>query len=39
MFIEIACILWCFNIGPGKDAEGNVVLPDPNESLDEGLVV
>ncbi|KAJ7810244.1 cytochrome P450 [Mycena olivaceomarginata] len=27
MFIEIACLLWSFNIGPGKDKDGNIVLP------------
>lgn len=39
MFIEIACILWSFNISPGKDEKGNIVLPDSMDSLDEGLVV
>ncbi|KAJ7690176.1 cytochrome P450 [Mycena olivaceomarginata] len=39
MFIEIACLLWSFNIGPGKNKDDNIVLPDPTDSIDEGLVV
>ncbi|KAJ8507836.1 hypothetical protein ONZ45_g9819 [Pleurotus djamor] len=39
MFIEIACLLWACNIRPGKDENGNVVMPDPHDSIDEGLVV
>ncbi|KAJ7899595.1 cytochrome P450 [Mycena olivaceomarginata] len=39
MFIKIACLLWSFNIAPGKDKDGNIVLPDPTDSIDEGLVV
>ncbi|KAJ7305648.1 cytochrome P450 [Mycena albidolilacea] len=39
MLIEIACLLWSFNIRPGKNKDGNIVLPDPTDSIDEGLVV
>jgi hypothetical protein len=39
MFIEIAALLWAFNITPAKDAQGNAILPDPMDSVDEGLVV
>ena len=39
MFIEIAALLWAFNITPAKDAKGNDILPDPMDSVDEGLVV
>lgn len=39
MFIEIAALLWSFNITPAKDANGNAILPDPMDSVDEGLVV
>ncbi|KAJ7477309.1 cytochrome P450 [Mycena galericulata] len=39
MFIQIACLLWCFDIGPAKDEQGNIVMPDPMNSVDEGLIV
>ncbi|KAJ7250654.1 cytochrome P450 [Mycena rebaudengoi] len=39
MFIQIASLFWSFDITPGKDANGNVVLPDPMDSVDEGLIV
>ncbi|KAJ6598661.1 cytochrome P450 [Mycena sp. CBHHK59/15] len=39
MFIQIACLLWCFVIGPGEDEHGNIVMPDPMDSVDEGLIV
>lgn len=31
--------MWAFDITPGKDASGNIVLPDPDDSFDQGLVV
>ncbi|KDQ22589.1 hypothetical protein PLEOSDRAFT_1050622 [Pleurotus ostreatus PC15] len=39
MFIEIASILWACNIRPGKNEAGEIVMPDPQNSIDEGLVV
>jgi len=39
MFVEIAALLWCFDITPAKDAQGKDILPDPMDSVDEGLVV
>ncbi|KAJ7577362.1 cytochrome P450 [Mycena floridula] len=39
LFIWMASLIWCFNIRPGKDAQGNDVVPDPMNSVDEGLVV
>lgn len=39
MFIEIAAILWAFNISPAKDEDGKVTLPDVDDCVDEGLVV
>jgi cytochrome P450 len=39
MYIEIAALLWCFDILPSKDAAGKPIIPDPLDSVDEGLVV
>ncbi|KAK7681933.1 hypothetical protein QCA50_014895 [Cerrena zonata] len=39
MFINIATTLWAFDIGKGKDANGNIVTPDANAFEDRGLVV
>jgi hypothetical protein len=39
MFIQIAMLLWGFNITPAKDANGKDILPDSMKSVDEGLVV
>lgn len=39
IFINIASVLWAFNIGPNKNSDGDFVLPDPHNSVDEGLVV
>ena len=39
MFINIATLLWAFDIGRGKDANGNIVTPDANAFEDRGLVV
>jgi len=39
MFMQIASLLWAFEITPGKDANGNIVLPDPMDGIDDGLVV
>ncbi|KAJ7780309.1 cytochrome P450 [Mycena maculata] len=39
MFIEIASLLWSFNIGAGRNQEGNIVLPDPMDTIDDGLIV
>lgn len=39
VFIEIANILWGLNIGPAKNSQGSFVLPDCNDSIDDGLVV
>ncbi|KAF9023889.1 cytochrome P450 [Hymenopellis radicata] len=33
-YIQVACLLWAFNIGPAQDANGNDVLPDPNAYVD-----
>ncbi|KAF8181347.1 cytochrome P450 [Mycena galopus ATCC 62051] len=37
MFIQIACILWSFSVGPGNNGQGHVVYPDPAESVIHGL--
>ncbi|CAL1699897.1 unnamed protein product [Somion occarium] len=39
MFINIATTLWAFDIGRGKDSNGNVFTPDPDAFEDRGLVV
>ncbi|KAF8195338.1 cytochrome P450 [Mycena galopus ATCC 62051] len=39
MFIQIACMLWSFSIGPGNNEQGHVVYPDPAESVVHGLIV
>ncbi|KAJ3804446.1 cytochrome P450 [Lentinula lateritia] len=39
MFIEIACLLWAFNIRAENDSKGRNILPDSLDSIDEGLVV
>ncbi|KAF9261702.1 cytochrome P450 [Marasmius fiardii PR-910] len=35
--IYTACILWSFNLKPSIDDKGNLILPDPNAYIDEGL--
>lgn len=37
--LNIATVLWAFNVEKGIDADGNVVTPDPNDLIDTGLVV
>ncbi|KAJ7660445.1 cytochrome P450 [Mycena rosella] len=39
LFIEVATILWSFNISPGTNSEGNEALPDPDAGRVDGLVV
>ncbi|KAH8091810.1 cytochrome P450 [Cristinia sonorae] len=39
ILLNIATILWAFNIEKGRDAEGNLVTPNPDDQIDEGLVV
>ncbi|TCD67506.1 hypothetical protein EIP91_012311 [Steccherinum ochraceum] len=34
LFLNIATLLWAFNIGEGKDDSGNVVTPDVNNFID-----
>ncbi|KAJ3757815.1 cytochrome P450 [Lentinula raphanica] len=38
MFINIACLLWAFNITAESDSEANPKLPDPSSSI-EGLTI
>ncbi|THU96152.1 hypothetical protein K435DRAFT_664945, partial [Dendrothele bispora CBS 962.96] len=38
IFIQIAFLLWAFDIKPGKDAKGNIVLPDPMDGIGNGLI-
>jgi len=39
IFMTIATVLWAFNIEKAKDGNGDLVSPDPNNCIDEGLVV
>ncbi|THU96158.1 cytochrome P450 [Dendrothele bispora CBS 962.96] len=39
IFIQIAFLLWAFDIKPGKDVNGNIVLPDAMDGFGDGLVV
>ncbi|PFH53325.1 hypothetical protein AMATHDRAFT_55202 [Amanita thiersii Skay4041] len=39
MFMEMACILWAFDISPGKNEYGEIVKPNPDDAHVEGLVV
>ncbi|GJJ11877.1 hypothetical protein Clacol_006115 [Clathrus columnatus] len=39
MFIQIVCILWCFNITPAEDESGKPMLIDANQMLDDGLTI
>ena len=39
LFIVMATILWAADIQPPVDKDGNVVLPDANDSVDAGVVV
>ncbi|GJJ12689.1 hypothetical protein Clacol_006933 [Clathrus columnatus] len=39
MFIQVTCILWCFNITPADDETGKPMSIDENEFLDNGLTI
>ncbi|KIK68270.1 hypothetical protein GYMLUDRAFT_256026 [Collybiopsis luxurians FD-317 M1] len=39
LFIQIASLLWAFDISPEVDASGNPCLPDSLDCIDYGLVV
>lgn len=39
LFIDVASTLWAASIEPALDDFGNEILPNRNESVDEGLVV
>ena len=39
IMLNIATTLWAFSIEKGRDADGNIVTPDPDNMIDEGLVV
>ena len=39
IFIEAAILLWAFNFAPGKDANGNIVLPSTTECENDSLVM
>ncbi|EEB99730.1 hypothetical protein MPER_00522 [Moniliophthora perniciosa FA553] len=39
MFIYAARILGAFNISPGGDERGNIILPDADAGISDGLVV
>ena len=40
LFIDIACLLWAFNIQKAKDPKtGEVITPDPDDFRDGGLVL
>ncbi|KAH8091806.1 cytochrome P450 [Cristinia sonorae] len=39
LLINIATLLWAFDIVKAKDSKGKEVTPDPNDFHDEGLVV
>lgn len=34
LFLNIATLLWAFNIEKGKDATGKVIAPDPTNFID-----
>ncbi|KAF7791631.1 hypothetical protein EIP86_002650 [Pleurotus ostreatoroseus] len=38
LFIEIACVLWAFDISPFYDEKGEPVIPSETDCLDDGLV-
>ncbi|KAK7056377.1 hypothetical protein VNI00_002931 [Paramarasmius palmivorus] len=39
LFIYIASMLWAFDIKPGTDRDGKIVLPDPDAGVGDGLIV
>jgi len=39
IFMTIATTLWAFNLEKVKDESGKEITPDPNDCIDEGLVV
>lgn len=39
MFVEMALLLWCFDILPAMDNSGKHLLPDAMEFVGEALVV
>ncbi|GJJ12687.1 hypothetical protein Clacol_006931 [Clathrus columnatus] len=39
LFIQITCILWCFNITPGDDENGKPMFIDENQIIDDGLTI
>lgn len=39
MFIDIASILWAFNIEKAVDPDGNVIMPSKTDCIDAGAVV
>ncbi|THU85807.1 cytochrome P450 [Dendrothele bispora CBS 962.96] len=39
IFMQIASLLWAFDIKSGKDANGIIVLPDAMNGINDGLVV
>ena len=39
LFINIACILWAFNIDKALDNEGRPIVPSRSDCIDEGLAV
>lgn len=39
LFINIATILWAFDIDKALDAEGRPIVPSRTDCIDEGLVV
>ena len=38
LFIELACVLWAFDISPFYDEKGEPVIPSETDCLDDGLV-
>ncbi|GJJ12682.1 hypothetical protein Clacol_006926 [Clathrus columnatus] len=39
LFIQMTCILWCFNITPAEDETGKPIFIDENEMIEDGLTV
>ena len=39
IFMNIACILWAFNIEKALDQTGEPIVPSRTDCIDEGLVV
>jgi len=39
LFIDIACLLWAFNIEKAYDENGQVIIPSRTEMIDSGIVV